>query len=65
MVGTFVLLLVLGALWLAVSYKARWKERSRAAETMNKKTRQAHEIKTRIVRDDAERQRVRDHFDSG
>lgn len=59
-----IILLILGLLWLAVSLKARWEERSRTAEKQIKKIQKAHALKNDIARDPAQRQRVRDHFDA-
>ena len=64
MIEAFIILIIFGLLWLAVSHRARWRERAKASETQNKTTQKAHALKNTIARDSDKRQRVRDHFDA-
>ena len=56
--------IILGVLLLAIGARARLKQRAQFLSHQNKKIKKAHAIQNDIVRDDDERQRVRDHFNA-
>lgn len=63
MIETAIIVLLIGLLWAALTSRARWRERFRAADKQNKATKKAHAIKNTIALDPDERERVRRHFD--
>ena len=59
-----ILFVILGVLLLVIGARARLKQRAQFLFLQNKKIKKAHAIQNDIVRDDDERQRVREHFNA-